>query len=390
MDFKKILARSWNNIWQYKVLWLFAIVVALTASSDMFLLPLWDTNGVSNAQVRFTDDFIVHLPGEGFIVDFTQPEGMRFFVTDGLSETDYEFYEWANANYPGEIEAVGITLLSLFLVFVLAAMLGSYVSQTALIHMVAETEKTGEKTSFFQGLRSGFSNRALRIFLIDFLFFLAVVGTFALEIYLVVVTYQVMDQAGFWLILGTSFLVAGVLFTTLMLFVLLGFFLSVIKPNVRRAIVMDDLSLFSALARGFKLLKEHFKDVGITWLIWIGTRILWLPVSIVVLLVLSPLLLIFLVAGVLVALLPGLLAAGIASLFVHWVGAAIIGVMVGLPFMVVVTVLPFLVVKGWVEIFKSSLWTYSYAELSAMKPVEKEAERKEPVLKTPKIASETA
>jgi len=391
MDFKQVLTKSWKNVWHYRALWLFAMMVALTAASDLILLPLGDTNGISNNQVKFTDEFVVHLPGEGLIVDLTQPEGMRIILTDG--PTAYEvnnFFEWSGVNYLAEIEAVGITILSLFLTYTLIMLLGYYVAQTALIRMVAETERSGSKFTFIQGLRSGFSNRAMRVFLLDFIFALVVVGTLALEIYLTIITFQAIDKFGDLLILATAFGIAGMLFITVMLFVFLGFMLSVIKPNVRRAIVIGNKGIFSALAQGISLLRNNFKEVGVTWLIWIGTRILWVPASFVVLVLMAPLLIIFLTAGVLIGLVPGLLAAGIASQFVNWVGAGIIGVMVGTPIMIVVTVLPFLVVKGWVEIFKSSLWTYEYGELSAMTPVEKVVEQKESALKTARIASEPA
>jgi len=391
MDFKLILTKSWQNIWHYKALWLLAMMVALTAASDLILLPLGDTNGISNNQVKFTDEFIVHLPGEGLIVDLTQPEGMRIILTDGPSVYEINsLSEWAGVDFLAEIEAVGITILSLFLIFGLISLLGYYVAQTALIRMVDETERSGSKLTFFQGLRSGFSNRAMRVFLLDLIFVLVVIGTFALEIYLTVITFQTVDKFGDLLVITTAFGIAGMLFITVMFFMILAFLLSVIKPNVRRAIVIGNKGIFSALAQGFSLLKNNFKEVGVTWLIWIGTRILWVPASVLVLILMAPLLFIFLMAGVLISVVPGLLAAVIASQFVSWVGAGIIGVMVGTPIMIVVTALPFLVVKGWVEIFKSSLWTYEYGELSAMEPVKKMVEQKESAMKTTRIASEPA
>jgi len=97
-----------------------------------------------------------------------------------------------------------------------------------------------------------------------------------------------------------------------------------------------------------------------------------------------------LLTGLVVGAVPGLVAAGIASLFVNWVGAGIIGTMVGTPIMIIITALPLLVVKGWVEIFKSSLWTYEYGELNSREPLPRTVEQKKPVLKSTKIASEPA
>jgi hypothetical protein len=43
----------------------------------------------------------------------------------------------------------------------------------------------------------------------------------------------------------------------------------------------------------------------------------------------------------------------------------IVGAVAGLPIFVVVTMVPMLLVSGWVEILKSSTWTLAYRELRA-------------------------
>jgi hypothetical protein len=70
---------------------------------------------------------------------------------------------------------------------------------------------------------------------------------------------------------------------------------------------------------------------------------------------------------VLVAIVPTLLTAGVASLFSvpdywPWIFAAVIG----LPFFFVVAFSPIFLVSGWGQIYQSSVWTLTYRELKTL------------------------
>ena len=118
------------------------------------------------------------------------------------------------------------------------------------------------------------------------------------------------------------------------------------------------------------LVKRQWKSVGLMWLGMIGLKIAW---SIAFLILIFPLLIVSIitaVGGLVVAIAPTLLTAGVASLlsapdYWPWIFAAIIG----LPFFFVVAFSPILLVGGWGQIFQSSVWTLTYRELKALETV---------------------
>jgi hypothetical protein len=190
-------------------------------------------------------------------------------------------------------------------------------------------------------------------------------GLFALALFLFIGPIMLVESHGFAAFLLTAFGLFGFLILAGILFVVGGALLSLIMQTVRRACVIDNLGVFASIGMGISLLRHHLKDVGITWLIWIAIRILWSPVSLLVTLILLPILLIFMLAGVLIGLVSGALATGIAHLFVNGSTPWIMGVIAGLPTFILVTIIPLLLVGGWVEIYKSSLWTLTYRALNA-------------------------
>ena len=53
----------------------------------------------------------------------------------------------------------------------------------------------------------------------------------------------------------------------------------------------------------------------------------------------------------------------VARILVAFGACAHMGGVVGLPVFILVTILPLLLVTGWVELYKSNLWTLTYREL---------------------------
>jgi len=106
------------------------------------------------------------------------------------------------------------------------------------------------------------------------------------------------------------------------------------------------------------------------WLVVLGLKIVWAIVFFILLLPLLAISIITMVGGILAAIAPALVTAGLASLlsapdFWPWVFAAIIG----LPFFFVVAFSPILLVSGWGYIYQSSVWTLTYRELKAIETV---------------------
>ena len=145
---------------------------------------------------------------------------------------------------------------------------------------------------------------------------------------------------------------------------------------MRQACAVDGLGVGASIRQGFSLLKIRFDKVFITWLVWLAIRFAWAILIIPAILILSPLLLFTMLAGIVIGAIPALLAAGVASLFVNTVFAWIIGAIFGLPLFALVTFSPIIFLNGLVQVFMSSFWTLSYREFrplarTALQPANK-------------------
>jgi hypothetical protein len=114
------------------------------------------------------------------------------------------------------------------------------------------------------------------------------------------------------------------------------------------------------------MVRRRFREVLVIWFIWIGTRLAWMAATIPVLILLSPILLLFLVAGVVLGAVPALLVGELLSNMVSGPFPWIVGALAGLPPFLLVMLAPMLFLGGLVEVFKSSTWTLAYRDLCAL------------------------
>jgi hypothetical protein len=341
------------------------MVLALTAANTLYLGSRQDTQPQpQNIQIKVMDNFTITLPGEGLTVDFSAPGGVRVFSPNGSVEREDRFLtDQIRQMRPSDFIAIAVEIAVILVLFGVALTVARYVAETAVIRMVNETEESGRQLSLRQGLHLGWSGRAARLFLIDLLAGLAFAAILSLALPLSIGSIMLAEPLGAGAIVMAAFGVLGLLSIAGLLLVALAAVVSLIMQPVRRACVIDGMGVFASIGAGVAMLRRHLKDVGITWLIWIGIRILWAPVSLVVAVILLPVLLASVLAGMVAGASAGGLAGAIAAPFVHGPTAWIIGAIAGLPVFVLVVILPLLFIAGWVEIYKSSLWTLAYREL---------------------------
>lgn len=363
-DIKKILSRSWHILWNYRTLWIFGFILALAMGSG----------GGGNGSNYSLNDGDRRQPNSEWRSDWEGLRGENFSeqLRDGLRQAGDELQK-LQAQYPVEFQ-MGIAA---FLTFVIvAAVLGlivtilRYVAETASIRMVDEYEQTGVKVGFRQGWRYGWSRASWRLFLVNFLVH---IPAFALFVILGLVTWWIVASAlgGVRSALITS-LIAGIGLAFLFIFVIsiLMVILYVLRDFAWRMVVLEDAGVLDSLRNAFGLVKRQWKNVGLMWLVVLGLRIAW---SIAFFILVFPLLVVSIltaVGGLLVAIVPTLLTAGVASLlsapdYWPWLFAAIIG----LPLFAVVAFSPILLVGGWGLIYQSSVWTLTYRELKALEAV---------------------
>ena len=79
--------------------------------------------------------------------------------------------------------------------------------------------------------------------------------------------------------------------------------------------MLENAGVRESLQRGFAMVLENWKNVGLMWLVMIGLGIVWAIASIILIIVTIPVVIVTAVIAILVAALPFLLLVGIFSTF---------------------------------------------------------------------------
>jgi len=365
LDIRKILRRSWHILWNYRVLWVFGFILALAVGGKNF--P--DNN-------RYTGNDGQRNPPPGI----QAPDGWEGLQGNTFAEKMNDAFQQLGAGiqklqeqYPVEFRmgiAAAVTFLVVVVLLSILIAILRYVAETASIRMVDEYEQSGVKVGFRQGWRYGWSRLAWRVFLVDFVVHLPVL-----------VLFVVIGLVAWWIfsafmsgvesaIINSVIAGIGLVFLFIFVTVILMVVLYVLRDFAWRMIVLEGAGTREALRMALALVKRQWKNVGLMWLVMVGLKIAW---AIAFTILIFPLLVVSLITclgGVVVAILPSLLTAGVTSLlsapdYWPWIFAAIIG----LPFFFIVTFSPILLVDGWGQIYQSSVWTLTYRELKALETV---------------------
>ncbi len=256
-----------------------------------------------------------------------------------------------------------MVLLIVILLLVAASTVARYVAETSIIKMVDRYEDSGEQISLREGFRLGWSRTSWRLFLLDLLVFLPF--TLAVLLLLAIAALPLLV----WFVQNDALRVigslasAGLMMTVILLAVLVGVVLNVLVYFFRRALVLEDLGAVAALRRGWALVRRRPGDVTIMALIIYAMGLVFTIVTL-------PVGLLLMVAGAVIAGLPGLLVGSLVALFASPVTGIIVGLVVGLPLFILVLTIPLAFIGGLWQTYISSAWTLTYRELVALENVE--------------------
>jgi hypothetical protein len=367
MNTVKILKRAWQIVWTYRALWLFGAILALTTATAVYPGP-WRNQENANEwiKIKFTESFILKLPGEGLTIDLSTPERVSIWLDSGKSPREVrDIEEFLNVVISPNILQILIGTAIVLAGLILLGTIARYIAETAMIRMVDRMEETGEKLNLRQGLGLGWSHRAGRLFLLDLSVYLLAALTFILVFLLALSPLLLIATGNIPAIVLGAVGTFGLLGLASYLLFAGSVLLSLVMQPVKRACVLDNLGITASLRKGFKILRGNLKQVVTVWIIWIGTRILWIPLSFVLMILTAPLLLLTILLGVVVGAVPGVVVAGFSSLFVEGATPLIMGAIVGIPIFILIIISPMLFLGGLVQIFLSSMWTLAYRELRA-------------------------
>jgi hypothetical protein len=366
LNVTKILKRSWQILWNYRMLWVFGFILALTIGGSNF-----------GSQSRYTANDRnnnnpqpgVQAPNEWKNLQGNTP---REKLNSALGLVVAEIQK-LQAQYPVEFRmgiSVAITVLVMILILSFIGAILRYVAETATIRMVDEYEQTGVKVGFRQGWKYGWSRSAWRLFLINFVVH---IPTLVLFVILGLVGWWIVSTAlnGVESALITSLIAGiGLAFISILVVGILMVVLYLLRDFAWRTSVIEGTGVMESLRMATALVKRNWKSAGLMWLVMIGIKIAW---GIAFFILVFPLLIVSVitaVGGLLVAVVPSLLTAGIASLLAapdYW--PWIFALVIGFPLFATVAFSPILLVSGWGLTYESNVWTLTYRELKALETV---------------------
>jgi hypothetical protein len=373
MNLNTILKKSWQMLWNYKALWLFGAILALVGANTISLSfwPEWLNNDWENnnqwTKIKLSEATTLRIPGADMTIDLTAPGGVRIIPPEGITWREFinlveELDQEASINlWPILIESAVILGILLLL-----GMFARYITETALIRMVDETEGTGRRLSLWEGFRRGFSFRAGRLFLLDLAISLLAALVFILVFGLAIAPLLLAIGSREAILITIGVGTFGLLVLVSFLLLAIGAVLSLVLQPIRRACVLEQQSLLASIRQGVMLAKHHMKDVGSLWLVWMSLRLIWVFLIVPVIILFIPFLLLTIPLGALLGGGPAALVAGITALFMDGYTPWIMGALAGLPIFIVVMISPILFVSGLVEVYMSSIWTLAYRDLKVM------------------------
>lgn len=361
IDPVKILRRAWQILWSYRALWVFGLILALAAGGS--------SSGGNNG-MQYQADGNNHQP---------TPQSMHEFFRDFNREMEKLFNEGIpEMDISGEalttfLWIVGIFVMVMLIVGIVVAV-ARYVSETAVIRMVDEYESTGAKMTVREGFRIGWSRAAWRLFLINLIVQLPLIFMFLIFFIVGLIMLVVIGNVDITLNPVSIVAMIGLVFLVIFVVIILSIILGLLRQFFWRVCVLEDASVGASLRRGFTMVRENWKNVGLMWLVMIGLGIAWAIVSIIAVIITIPLVIVTGIIAAVVLAIPALLLVGLFSLFLGGPLPWIAGALFVLPLFLIIAFSPWLLLGSWQTVYTSTVWTLTYREIKALPALTPETE----------------
>ncbi len=359
IDLGKILKRAWHILWNYKVLWIFGILLALTAGSGGRVSSGTNYQFSGNDWNNYNPDF--------------QPGPMWEEFNTWYEQDIVPLFQYP-AQHVSTFIWIGVALLVFILIVAVITSLIRYPSEAAILRMVDNYEQTGEKVGFKQGWKLGWSRRAFRMWVIDLIISLPAILFVALIIGLGVLFFASVVNGTNSMAAAGSIAAIGCTFLFVFVFIILMVFLGLLRQFFIRKAALEETTVGDSFRQGWAMFKRNWKSAALMWLVMLGIGIGVGIAGMILVFLLIPVFIILLIPAVIVAAIPGLIAFGISSLFVGGILAWIIGIIVGLPFFLLVLSAPLTLISGWYLVFESNVWTLTYREMKALESLQPAAD----------------
>jgi hypothetical protein len=361
MDPIKILRRAWTILWSYRALWVFGLILALAAGGS--------SGSGSNSGYQFDQN------GDGNGPSPSTPQSLQEAFREFQRELDRLFDRGIpDIDISGQAFTTFLWIMGAFILLMvimgLVVAVARYVSETAVIHMVDEYEGTGNKMTVRQGFRVGWSNTAWRLFLINLIVHLPVILLLVVLLLAGLGIYFAVTSGNGNFAAVSMVSLIGLAFLSIFVVVILTVALNLLRHFFWRVSVLEGASVGESIRRGFALVRENWKNVGLMWLVMIGLGIIWAIASIILFIITIPVLIVTAVLAALIVAVPFLLLVGLFSLFLGGPLPWIAGGLFVLPLFFVLAFSPWVMIGSWQSVFTSTVWTLTYREIQALPPAQ--------------------
>lgn len=363
MDPVKILKRAWYILWSYRALWVFGLILALATAGS--------TSGGSNNGTQYRFD------GEN--QQMPVPEDFQRAMEELTREMERLFGEGpGSVDIPrGELTAliwiIVLFVLAMFLLGIVVA-IARYVSETAVIRMVDQYETADTKLSVREGFRIGWSRTSWRLFLINLIISLPAIALALVLLLAGIGIFLAVENGSLEFTSFSVIALIGVVFVLIFAVIIVSIVLHLLRHFFWRVCALENFGVQESLKRGFALVRENWKSVGLMWLVMIGLGIVWAIASFILVIITLPVVLVTSIIAFIVSAIPALLLVGLFSLFLSNVLAWVLGIVFVLPFFFTLAFSPWLLLGSWQSVFTSTVWTLTYREIKALPAVVPTAE----------------
>lgn len=346
-----ILKRAWQILWSYKLLWLFALLLALSGGAGNTGGGGGGSGAGYTTNSEDSEAFQNTIPSMWYpeVEDWIEQNIAPLFTTE---QKAFETMAWLVG---------GIILFSIVVGLLLA--LVRYPSETAVMRLVDEHEQRGTRYRFKEAWKLGWNRRAWRLFLIDL-----IIGTPAFAVVMTLV--GLIMWMAFRLInvtaasLNTGWIIGIILFVGLIIvFSVFMWFVSLLRQYVARYNALEDTGVWESFRRGWLLYKTNFKNTFLMGLVMVGVGMGVGVAMMIAVFLLIPAYMLLVVPGALVAAVPGGIAYGITSLFAPEVWPWIVGGFFAVITFFMVVFLPLTFLGGMVTVYTSNVWTLTFRKL---------------------------
>ncbi len=355
MDPVKILKRAWYILWSYRALWVFGLILALATAGSS------GGSGNNGTQYQFNSHN-----------NQTQlPQDMQRGWEEFTREMQRLFREGPHdIGIPrAELTALIWVVVAFFLVMTVLGIIvavARYVSETAVIRMVDEYESTNTKRSIREGFRIGWSRTSWRLFLINLVVNLPAILLMLVLLLTGIGIFVAVVKGNLTFNPFSAIALIGLAFLFIFVVVIASIALNLLRQFVWRVSALEDLGVQESFSRGWDMVRENWKNVGLMWLVMIGLGIVWVMASIILIIITLPVVLVTAAIAFVISAVPALVMVGLFHLFLGNVLAWVLGIVFVLPLFFTIAFSPWLLLGSWQTVFTSTVWTLTYREIKAL------------------------